>query len=224
MIFSFKIAKIFYMTIEWFGEGCFKITATGNHFSILTEPPSRESGLMAPRHKVDAIINVFSDLSDSLFGQEKKDSFAITNAGDYELKGVFIKGILLSVNKNIIKSAYKIKMEDISIGYLGMVNSKEITPEVGNFFSDTDMVLLPIGGGDMIDATEASNIIKQLEPKIVIPMYYKIPGLKIKRAELENFLKKIEVKSVEKTERLLIKSKDVENWGEETKIFIVNSL
>jgi len=179
---------------------------------------------MAPRHKVDAIINVFSDLSDSLFGQEKKDSFVITNAGDYELKGVFIKGILLSVNKNIIKSAYKIKMEDISIGYLGMINAKEITPEVGNFFSDTDMVLLPIGGGDMIDITEASNIIKQLEPKIVIPMYYKIPGLKIKRAELENFLKKIEVKSVEKTERLLIKSKDVENWGEETKIFIVNSL
>jgi len=93
----------------------------------------------------------------------------------------------LSVNKNIIKSAYKIKMEDISIGYLGMINAKEITPEVGNFFSDTDMVLLPIGGGDMIDITEASNIIKQLEPKIVIPMYYKIPGLKIKRAELEIF-------------------------------------
>jgi L-ascorbate metabolism protein UlaG (beta-lactamase superfamily) len=64
-----------------------------------------------------------------------------------------------------------------------MVNAKEITPEVGNFFSDTDMVLLPIGGGDMIDATEASNIIsKQLEPKIVIPMYYKFQDLKIRKS------------------------------------------
>ena len=41
------------MTIEWFGEGCFKITETGNHFSILTELPLKESGLSLPRYKTD---------------------------------------------------------------------------------------------------------------------------------------------------------------------------
>lgn len=65
------------MTIEWFGEGCFKITETGNRFSVLTELPTRESGLNSPRHKVDVIINIFSDLSDSLFGQEKKRHFLL---------------------------------------------------------------------------------------------------------------------------------------------------
>ncbi|MDD3614563.1 MAG: MBL fold metallo-hydrolase [Candidatus Pacebacteria bacterium] len=212
------------MTIEWFGEGCFKITETGNRFSVLTELPTRESGLNSPRHKVDVIINIFSDLSDSLFGQEKKETFLISNAGEYELKGNFIRGIILSINKNLVKSAYKLQIENIKVGYLGMMTPKEMTPEVGNFFSDADVILVPVGGGDVLDATAAAEIIKQLEPKIVIPMYYKIPGLKIKRGELDNFLKKMEVKSANKEDRVIIKSKDLENWGEEIRTIVLNAL
>ncbi len=212
------------MTIEWFGEGCFKITETGNRFSVLTELPTRESGLNSPRHKVDVIINIFSDLSDSLFGQEKKEAFLISNAGEYELKGNFIRGIILSINKNLVKSAYKLQIENIRVGYLGMLTSKEMTPEVGSFFSDADIILVPIGGGDVLDAAAAAEIIKQLEPKIVIPMYYKIPGLKIKRGELDNFLKKMEVKSVDKEDRVIIKPKDLANWGEEIRTIVLNAL
>ncbi|HOV88487.1 MAG TPA: MBL fold metallo-hydrolase [Candidatus Paceibacterota bacterium] len=212
------------MTIEWFGEGCFKITETGNRFSVLTELPTRESGLNSPRHKVDVIINIFSDLSDSLFGQEKKEAFLISNAGEYELKGNFIRGIILSINKNLVKSAYKLQIENIKVGYLGMMTPKEMTPEVGNFFSDADVILVPVGGGDVLDATAAAEFIKQLEPKIVIPMYYKIPGLKIKRGELDNFLKKMEVKSANKEDRVIIKSKDLENWGEEIRTIVLNAL
>lgn len=46
-------------------------------------------------------------------------------------------------------------------------------------------------------------------------MYYKIPGLKIKRGELDNFLKKMEVKSANKEDRVIIKSKDLKETGEE---------
>jgi len=212
------------MSIEWFGEGCFKITETGNRFSVLTEPPIRESGLPTPRHKTDVVLNIFSDLSDSLFNQKKKDAFVISNAGDYELKNVFIQGIILNFNKNRAKTAYKIKMEGISVGYLGMMNNKEITLEIGNFLSDLDIMIIPIGGGEVLDAEGAVGLIKQVEPNIIIPMYYKIPGLKIKRGDLENFLKKMEVKSTEQLEKLMVKTKDLESWDEETKVVVLKHL
>jgi hypothetical protein len=213
------------MSIEWFGEGCFKITETGNHFSILTELPSKESGLSIPRHKTDVFLSVFSQLSDSLFNEEKKDWFIIKNAGEYELKGNFIYGMVLNIEKELVKSLYKIRIEDMKIGYLGEMKDKEMTPEVGNFLADIDIMILPIGGGDVLSIEKAVEIIKQIEPKIVIPMYYKIPQLKIKRNEVETFLKKAEIKLVEQNlEKFSVKSKDLENWGEETKIITLTSL
>ncbi len=213
------------MSIEWFGEGCFKITETGNHFSILTELPSKESGLSIPRHKTDVFLSVFSQLSDGLFNEEKKDWFIIKNAGEYELKGNFIYGMVLNIEKELVKSLYKIRIEDIKIGYLGEMKDKEMTPEVGNFLADIDIMILPIGGGDVLSIEKAVEIIKQIEPKIVIPMYYKIPQLKIKRNEVEAFLKKAEIKSVEQNlEKFSVKLKDLENWGEETKIITLTSL
>jgi L-ascorbate metabolism protein UlaG (beta-lactamase superfamily) len=115
-------------------------------------------------------------------------------------------------------------MEGMKVAYLGLMNEKEMTPEFGDFLGEVDIMLTPIGGGEMLDAEGAINIIKQVEPKIVIPMYYKIPGLKIKRADLETFLKKMEVKKSEEMDKLLIKSKDLENWGEETAIYILKKL
>ncbi len=213
------------MTIEWFGEGCFKITETGNRFSILTQLPSKESGLAAPRHKTDALLNVYSKISDSLFNIEKKDTFIINNAGEYELKGNFVYGTILSIEKEIIKSAYKIRMENINIGYLGEMEDKEMTPEVGNFFADIDIMILPIGGGNVLSIEKAVEIIKQIEPKIIIPMYYKIPNLKIKRNDLDTFVKKTELKSIEQNlEKFSIKIKDLENWGEETKLITLKVL
>ncbi len=213
------------MTIEWFGEGCFKITETGNHFSILTELPSKESGLSLPRYKTDIYLGSSSKLASSLFTEEKKDVFIINNAGEYELSGNFIYGMVVGTEKELIKSIYKIKIENIKIGYLGTMNDKEMTPEAGNFLTDTEIMILPIGGRDLLNVEKVIEIIKQIEPKIVIPMYYKIPNLKIKRNDLENFLKKVEIKLIEQNlDKFSIKKRDLENWGEEIKIITLKAL
>lgn len=214
------------MTIEWFGEGCFKITETGNRFSILTETPRRDCGLSTPRHKTDVYLSIFSNLSDSLFNLNKKENevFIINNAGDYELKDNFIRGMVVGVKEGRVKSIYTIKMEDIKVAYLGMIDNKEWTPEAGNFLGEIDIILIPIGGGEMLDGAQAVEVIKQVEPKIVIPMYYKLPGLKIKREELGIFLNKMEVKKPEEIDKLLIKSKELENWEEEIKVYILKKV
>jgi len=187
--------------------------------------PLKESGLSLPRYKTDIYLGSFSKLANSLFTEEKKDVFIINNAGEYELGGNFIYGMVVGTEKELIKSIYKIKIENIKIGYLGTMNDKEMTPEVGNFLTDTEIMILPIGGGDLLNVEKVIEIIKQIEPKIVIPMYYKIPNLKIKRNDLESFLKKAEIKSIEQNlDKFSIKKRDLENWGEEIKIISLKAL
>jgi L-ascorbate metabolism protein UlaG (beta-lactamase superfamily) len=209
------------MTIEWRGEGCFEISTTGDHFSILTELPSRDSGLNAPRTKTDVLLSIWAGLEDTLFSKKQEDRFVISGPGEYEVKGVTIKGVKLSSDANSIKTAYLINAEDLQIGYLGEISKKEVTPELVGFFEDVDVLMIPIGAGEMLDANAAMALVNQIEPKIAIPMYYKIPGLKRKADSLELFLKEAGV-SVKPEEKLLIKKKDLNI--EETKIFPLMAL
>lgn len=203
------------MNIEWRGEGCFEIATTGGHFSLITELPNRESGLSAPRTKTDMQLSIWGDLEDTLFSQEENNRFVIAGPGEYELKDVFVSGIKINSEGTSIKTAYLIKLEEISIGYLGEITKKEITPEITGFFEGVDILLIPIGGNGMLDADGATELVNQIEPKIVIPMYYKIPGLKRKADTLEQFLKEMGV-NVKPEEKLLIKKKDL--GFEDTKI------
>jgi len=209
------------MTIEWRGEGCFEISTTGDHFSILTELPSRDSGLNAPRTKTDVLLSIWAGLEDTLFSKKQEDRFVISGPGEYEVKGTTIKGIKLSSEGNSIKTAYLIGVEDLQIGYLGEISKKEVTPELVGFFEDVDVLMVPIGGEEMLDADAAMALINQIKPKIAIPMYYKIPGLKRKTDSLEAFLKEAGV-NVKPEEKLLIKKKDLNT--EETKIIPLMAL
>lgn len=205
------------MTIEWRGEGCFEIASTGGHFSLITELPSRDSGLLAPRSKTDVLISIWGGLEDTLFSKECIDRLVIAGPGEYEVKEVFIKGLKVSSRGASVKTIYKITMEDIKLGYLGELSKKEMNPDVIGFLDDIDILFVPVGGEGMLDAEDAVEIVNQIEPKIVIPMYYKIPNLKRKAGSLEAFLKEMGASNGHKPEeKLLVKFKDL-NF-EETKI------
>ena len=73
----------------------------------------------------------------------------------------------------------------------------------------------------MLDVKKASQVISQIEPRIVIPMYYKIPGVKEKLDSVENFCKVMGVKSSEKIDRFRIQKKDLPQ--EEMKIIVLQN-
>ena len=74
----------------------------------------------------------------------------------------------------------------------------------------TRKVLIPVGGVYTIDAEEASKIVSELEPKIVIPMHYRIEGLNYKIDQVEKFIQEMGEKKIEPEERLVIKKKSIE--------------
>jgi L-ascorbate metabolism protein UlaG (beta-lactamase superfamily) len=92
----------------------------------------------------------------------------------------------------------------VHLGDLGHVlDNKQLEMLVG-----TDILMIPIGGIFTLDAKKAVEVISQIEPRIVIPMHYKLPDSKIDVEGVEKFIKEIGVKPREE-EKLKISKRDL---------------
>ena len=168
----------------------------------------------------------------------------IEGPGEYEIKGVFIQGIPSfhddsQGKERGVNTIYTIEAEEIRLCHLGDLGQQELTGEQLEKIGNVDILMIPIGGTYTIDSKIASNIIPQIEPKIVIPMHFQIPKLEVhpiksceagisQKAKLFNgvklegvdkFLKTMGIKSVEPLNKLLIKKKEL--LPEETKIIVL---
>ena len=205
------------MTISWYGEACFLLESGG--VRILVEPPQKESGINSPRLKSDILIcrpdaDIARALSQpSSHGDES--TFLITGPGEYEVKGMSILGI--ANEKNTI---YNIEIDGIKICHLGFLNN-DLDNDQLSLIDDPDIVLIPVGNNDVLDAEAAMKLANKIEPSIIIPMLYDIKGLKTKRAPLSAFLKESEAKEPSQP-KLTIKKKDINE--EETKIIILEKI
>jgi len=102
---------------------------------------------------------------------------------------------------------------------LGDIGQESLTDEQLEELEGVDILLIPVGGEETINGTGAVKIISQIQPRIVIPMHYKIPGLNTKLEPVDKFLKEFGVSAPEKMEKLKISKKDLPQ--EETKVIIL---
>ena len=149
------------------------------------------------------------------------DFFLIDGPGEYEIKGVFIKGISGNScpNEKIEKTIYTIKTKEVSICHLGDFNQKELTKEQIEEINQTEILMIPVGGDSVLDAKEALKIVNQIEPSLIIPMYFHVPKLNIRIDGVDKFLKEMGEKTIEPLDKLSIKKQVFDKDG--TKIIVL---
>lgn len=196
------------MTISWYGEACFLLEAGG--VRILTDPPSSDTGLAAPRLKADILI--LSKPAD--VPGASSEAFVITDPGEYEIKDVSVQGVSVPI-KNKPHTVYLIEMDGIKIAHLGYL-AEELSGEQLEALKDPDIIILPVGGEDVLDTEAAAKVIKEVEPRLVVPSLFSVKGLKRKAAPLSEFMKEVSAKE-QPQPKLTIKKKDLD--PETTKIF-----
>jgi len=212
------------MTITWLGQSCFKIQ--GSDVTLITDPYNAEVGFKLPRLTAD-IVTVSHDHFDhnnaAGVSGENGAPFLIASPGEYEIKGVFVYGIPFWHDKSEGKDrgqtvAYRIEMEGISVAHLGDLGHTLSEEQVAQL-DGVDILLIPVGGKWTIGASEAVEIINEIEPRIVIPMHYKIPGLKTDVEPVDKFLKEMGASKAERLPKLKIAKKDLPQ--EETKLILL---
>jgi L-ascorbate metabolism protein UlaG (beta-lactamase superfamily) len=202
------------MTITWYGHSCFKITNQGGHLTIITDPFDKSIGLKPPRINAD-IVTVSHEHDDHNNVKALNGSpFVINGPGEYEIKGVNILGIdsfhdQQQGQKRGLNTIYLIEIDSIRICHLGDFGQDRLTDEQVEKIGAVDILMIPVGGHYTIEASQAVEIVDQLEPHLVVPMHYKIPGLKIELDGIEKFLKEMGISKKTALDRLTLKKKDL---------------
>jgi len=209
------------MTIFWLGQAAFKII--DKEVTIAIDPYDK-IGLKMPKFQADILL-ITHDHSDHNYREAiKGEPFIIDSQGEYEVKNVFVYGLpAFHDNKEGAESGkitiYVIELEGMKIAHLGDIGQESLTDEQLEELEGVDILLIPVGGEETINGTGAVKIISQIQPRIVIPMHYKIPGVNTKLEPVDKFLKEFGVSAPEKMEKLKISKKDLPQ--EETKVIIL---
>ncbi len=203
------------MIINWYGHSCFKITNQGGRLIIITDPFDKKIGLNPPRCSAD-IVTVSHQHNDhnntkSITGMEGSKPFIINSPGEYEIKGVSIVGCRSFHDKekkeqNII---YIMEIDKIRICHLGDLGQDKLEDKQIEKIGNIDILMIPVGGNYTIGAKRAVKIVNQIDPSIVIPIHYKLPGLKMNLDDVKVFLKEMGLNGVTPVDKLTVKKKDL---------------
>lgn len=203
------------MIISYQGAQSFKIQF--GDMVLAFDPVSKESRLMSGQAKLKASsfgadITLISLNHPDMNGKEQtsrgdKKTFVINGPGEYEIQGVFIKGLPSSSEyggEKKINTIYTVNLENMNLCFLGALADVNIPSETKAALNDIDILFVPIGGEGVLNASEAYKFAVSLESNIIIPMQTDEKSLKA-------FLKEGEGGEVTPIEKLTIKKKDLES-------------
>jgi L-ascorbate metabolism protein UlaG (beta-lactamase superfamily) len=197
--------------IKWFGHGCFRVR--GREATIVLDPVGKTTGYALPKQKADIVTISHPHPGHNAIGQVQDGYFLIDGPGEYEVSDVFVTGIRTfhdakGGKERGYNTVYLLELEDLRICHLGDLGHPLTESQVEGL-NDVDVLLVPVGGGNALDAQGANEVIGQIEPRIVIPMHYRTssgdPGL----TDLAPFCKALGVEDPVPQEKVNIRKSDL---------------
>ncbi len=190
------------MEIIWYGHACFRLKDRNS--TIITDPYDKSLGLSLQRPKADIVTVSHPAPHHSNVEAVKGDFKVVDGPGEYEIGGIFVTGIRMSPKQKSTQdhkissqnNVFVIYMDEIAICHLGdlcYVPSQSQVEDMGNI----DVLLVPVGGQKALNAAQAAEVISLIEPYVVIPMHYNLPGITLKLDPVSKFLKEMGVAKAE---------------------------
>jgi len=196
------------MEITWLGHSCFLIR--GKEKTIITDPCHPDLGYRLSEPEADIVTVSHFHPGHSYIEGVADEPKQIKSPGEYEMGGIFITGIptFHDDKKGELKgknTIYVIEMDGITLCHLGDLGHP-LGPQLVEEIGDVDILFLPAGEVSTILIDTAVEIVRQLEPHIVIPMHYKTEAFTGNLSPVDKFLDKMRIRELEAKPKLSITS------------------
>ena len=177
-------------------KGANGLIMTTKKVQVVVDPKLSVAGL-----KDLTVKNAIEVATESRFFVKDKDAkLEIEGPGEYELADVSIKGIRASRHLDAetdepLSTIYRIEIGEIRVALLGNIAPK-LNEEQLEDIGIVDILVIPIGGnGYTLDATSAATIVRQIDPRVVIPVHYADAAIhyEVPQDILETFTKELAV-------------------------------
>lgn len=215
MFFLLENAIIYRMIITYFGKQFFKIQQGDMVLAFNPVSKSSKTGISAHFGTDIALVTTnhpdYNGIEQLSHGE--REPFVISGPGDYEIKEIFVKGVLsdaLIGDKKYINTIYVFSLDGINIAFMGALSNTEFSKESREAINSPDILFIPVGGNGLmketglLDAKAAAKLASSLEPRLIIPMDYDNNTLKA-------FLKELGEEKAEVVDKLTLKRKDLDN-------------
>ncbi len=177
------------MEITWLGHACFRLRS--DDLVVVTDPYPASLGLR-PENRSATVVTVSNSHPHHSNRLGVGGSPTIFDTpGEYEYSGIAARGVMTTLlegqpqpDRNV---AYSIVMDNVNICHLGDIGAPLTTRQVEEL-QPVDVLLAPAGGGCTLDLERILQLMQDLDPKIVIPMHYQIPGIAEALGSLDAFL------------------------------------
>ncbi|MBX3014227.1 MAG: MBL fold metallo-hydrolase [Caldilineaceae bacterium] len=214
------------MDITWYGLSCFRIREGG--VTILCDPYDRSVGLTLPKPRADIVTVSHNQPGHNAVDRVLGEPRLLEGPGEYELQNIFVTGATTYHRKNSPNAKERnviffFDFGDLVVGHLGDLGEVPSQAEIDDLnVGEVHVLLVPVGGGSTLDPTHAVEVVSAFEPKIVIPMHYRHPGLTESLADslepVEKFMKEFGTAAPEPQEMLKITKS---NLPEETQLVLL---
>lgn len=166
------------MQIIWNGFGSFTITAkpAQTEVTLVTNPftssevkfKSVAASIVVQSHEGKDTGNLAAVSAEH--PEEGRKTFVIPHAGEYEVQGVFVTGIHAPKKDGSAHTIYRFDAENMRVGFLGALD-RPLTSSDVEALGPIDILILPAGGKDVLSASQAAEVVAQVEPRLVIASY-----------------------------------------------------
>lgn len=211
------------MEIVWYGHSCFRFIERGMA-AVVTDPFDSDVIGYEPLKLRADIVTVSHDAPGHNFiSSVKGTSHKLTGPGEFEIGGVFITGVQTDSGskKNAEKprnTLFLFDFDGLTIAHLGDLSQVPSQSEV-EALGTVNVALVPVGGGNGLNAAKAAEVISLLEPNIVIPMHYEHPAGKLSLDPLSKFLKEMGLTTHESVPMLKVAQSGL---PDETKVIVLD--
>jgi L-ascorbate metabolism protein UlaG (beta-lactamase superfamily) len=206
--------------ITWIGHACLRIRAQGA--ALVMDPVDREHGYDMGRPQADIVTVSISDPAHSHVRGVRGEPMLLDAPGEYEVKGVQVLGVATQLRppvngerppRNIV---FVLEADDLRLAHLGGLGSK-LTAEQAEQLGSVDVLVLPVGGEPALEATEAARLVREIEPRAVIPIHYQPDENGLPPQE---FLKAVGLEPEAPVQRLSLQSRGL---GDKTRLLLLEA-
>lgn len=179
------------MEITWYGLSCFRLVEKGMA-AVVTDPYDAAIGYRQPDLQADVVTISHAAPGHSNVAAIRESRYTIRGPGEYEIGGVFVTGVMPDGERTRDdgNTIYVFDFGGLTVAHLGDLAQVPTQTQIESLGA-VDIVLVPVGGGTGLNATQAAEIVSLIEPSIIVPMHYQTDSIALKLEPVAKFLKQM---------------------------------